>query len=148
MDYQVGQTGRVVVARLFEGEDVHACIEEIARKEGIRAATVLLTGGIRKGDLVIGPSQEQPKIIPDSRPFQGPGEVVGVGTLYWDDQGPKLHLHVGLSQESGGRIGCLRGEVSTFLILEVTLIEVTGIEATRRLDEATGFKLLDLSQKD
>ena len=147
MDYQVGQTGRVVVARLFEGEDVYACIEEIAKKEEIHSAAVLLTGGIRKGGLVIGPSQEQPKIVPDSRPFQGPGEVVGAGTLYWDDQGPKLHLHVGLSSESGGLVGCLRGEVTTFLILEVTIIEITGIQAARRrLDPTTGFKLLDLTE--
>lgn len=144
MDYQVGQTGRIIVARLFEGEDVHACIENIARQEEIRAAAVLMTGGIRQGDLVVGPKKEEPKIVPDSRPFLGPGEVVGTGTLYWDDQGPRLHLHVSLSTPSGGLVGCLRGEVSTFLILEVTIIEITGIQATRRRDAATGFKLLDL----
>lgn len=32
MQYSVGNVGRVVVARLFEGEELHACVDQIARQ--------------------------------------------------------------------------------------------------------------------
>ena len=65
MEYQVGQTGRVVAARLFEGDDIYECIEGLAQKERINAAAVFITGGIRKGSVVVGPKQETPRIEPD-----------------------------------------------------------------------------------
>ncbi len=42
MQYQVGKTGRVIAARLFEGEDIYESIESIATKEKINCAAVLL----------------------------------------------------------------------------------------------------------
>jgi predicted DNA-binding protein with PD1-like motif len=142
MEYQIGQTGRVVAARLFEGDDIYACIEGLAQKEKIDAAAVFITGGIRKGSVVVGPKQETPKIEPDLHAFEGPGEVLGVGTLYPDDKGPKLHLHAAIGKREGPMVGCPRGKVTTFLILEVTMIELIGIKGMRSLDTETGFNLL------
>jgi predicted DNA-binding protein with PD1-like motif len=39
-------------------------------------------------------------------------------------------------------VGCPRGGAKIFLILEVTIIEIEGIEAGRKLDENTGLNLL------
>jgi uncharacterized protein len=142
MEYGVGQIGRVVVARLFEGEDVYESIEQIARWENVRCAAVLLTGGFRKADVVVGPKQETPKIEACFRAFDGPGETLGVGTLYWDDAAPKLHLHAGIGKGDLAMVGCPRGGAKTFLILEVTIIEITGIDATRAFDDETGWNLL------
>ena len=85
MEYTVGSVGRVVVARLFEGEDLHESIGLIARKEGIHCAAVLITGGFRSANVVVGPRQEEPKIEPRFQVFAGPGEVLGVGTLFWNN---------------------------------------------------------------
>jgi len=144
MEYAVGKTGRVIGARLFEGEDLYECIEEIARKENVNSAAVLITGGFRKASVVVGPKVEKPKIVSNFKEFVGPGEVLGVGTIYCDDEGPKLHIHTAIGKESGVMVGCPRGGAKTFLILEVTIIEIEGIDAGRRLDEQTGFKLLRL----
>ena len=146
MEYQIGHTGRVVAARLFEGEDIYACIEGLARKEKINAAAVLITGGMRKASVVVGPKQENPRIEPDFRAFAGPGEVLGVGTLYPDDQGPKLHLHAAIGKGEVPMVGCPRHEVTTFLVLEVTVIELLGIRGERSLDAQTGFNLLRFDQ--
>ena len=144
MEYSVGKPGRVVAARLFEGEDVHASIEQLARRENIRCAAVLVTGGFRKANVVVGPKQEEPKIEPQFQAFGGPGEVLGVGTLYGDEAGPKLHLHTAIGKGGENLVGCPRRETTTFLILEVTIIEILGIEATRTPDPATGLNLLRL----
>jgi len=69
MEYAVGRVGRVVVARLFEGEDLHACIDKIAREAQIRCATVLITGGFRSAAVVVGPEQEKPQIVPKFQAF-------------------------------------------------------------------------------
>ena len=142
MQYQVGRTGRVVVARLSEGEDLYQCVEQIAAGEGIDSAAVFITGGCRKADVIVGPKQEEPRIVGDFRAFFGPGEMLGVGTIHPDDQGPKLHIHTALGKGDQTLMGCPRGGCEIFLVLEVTIIEITGITARRQLDEAAGLKLL------
>lgn len=142
MEYQVGIPGRIIAARLFEGEDLYESIESIAGKENIKAAAVFITGGFRKADVVVGPKQEKPKIVGNFKPFDGPGEVLGVGTIYRDDKQPRLHIHTAIGKENKVMVGCPRGGAETFLILEVTIIEIDEVEAKRKLDESTGLNLL------
>lgn len=142
MEYSVGKAGRVVAARLFEGEDLYESIEEIARREDIGCAAVLVTGGVRKTDVVMGPKREKPRIEGDVRTFAGPGDALGVGTIYCDDAGPKLHIHAALGKGGNSLVGCPRGKTQIFLILEVTIIEIVGVEAGRRFDPETGWNLL------
>ena len=142
MEYASGKTDRVIAARLFEGEDIYECIESIAEKENIQAAVVMVTGGMRKGKVVVGPETDQPKIEPNIKDFSGPGEILGTGTIYWDDNGPKLHMHTAIGKGNETVVGCPRISCQTFLGLEVTIIEIKGIDGKRILDEKTGFNLL------
>ncbi|HAL46106.1 MAG: hypothetical protein A2Y12_06710 [Planctomycetes bacterium GWF2_42_9] len=142
MEYAIGKAGRVAAARLFEGENLYDCIESIASKEQIKCAAVLITGGIRKADVVVGPKVETPKIEPNFFNFTGPGETLGVGTIYCDEGVPKLHIHAGIGRGEVHIVGCPRGGASVFLILEVTIIEIVGINAAREKDPQTGLKLL------
>ncbi len=142
MEYAVGRTGRIIAARLFEGEDIYESIEAIAKKENIKSAAVLITGGLRKANVVVGPKQEKPKIVGNFKDFAGPGEVLGVGTIHRDDEGPKLHIHTTIGKADEMIVGCPRGGAKTFLIMEVTIIEIDRIKATRKFDENTGLNLL------
>jgi hypothetical protein len=142
MEYAVGRTGRVVGVRLFEGEDLYESIEGVARLEGIGSAVVFITGGFRQAEVVVGPKEEVPKIVGNFKSFAGPGEVLGTGTIYCDDEGPKLHIHTAIGKGDETIVGCPRGGAKTFLVLEVTIIEIEGIEAGRKFDEKTGLKLL------
>ena len=142
MEYSVGYAGRIIAARLFEGEDLYECIEQIAKTENINSAAVLITGGFRKANVVVGPKTEKPKIVGDYKDFVGPGEVLGVGTIYCDDEGPKMHIHTAIGKGDQPLVGCPRGGAKTFLIMEVTIIEIKGIQAARKVDEQTGLNLL------
>ena len=144
MEYKVGKVGRVVAMRLNEGEDLYESIHAVAEKEDIRSAAVLITGGFRESKIVVGPKAEKPKIVPDFRDFKGPGEVLGVGTIYWDDEGPKLHIHTAIGKGDDCMVGCPRGGAKVFLVLEVTIIETVGIDAMRKMDESSGVKLLKI----
>lgn len=142
MEYAIGRTGRVITARLFEGEDLYESIEQIAKTENIECAAVFITGGFRKASVVVGPKTEKPKIVGNFKDFEGPGEVLGVGTIYCDDEGPKMHMHTAIGKGDETVVGCPRGGASIFLILEVTIIEIEDIKGTRKFDENTGLKLL------
>ena len=142
MECAVGRTGRIIAAKLFEGEDIYESIEAIAKKENIKSAAVLITGGLRKANVVVGPRQEKPKIVGNFKDFTGPGEVLGVGTIYCDDEGPKLHIHTAIGKADETMVGCPRGGAKTFLIMEVTIIEIDNLKAGRKLDENTGLNLL------
>lgn len=142
MEYAVGKTGRIIGARLFESEDLYECVEEIAKKENIKSAAVLITGGFRKASVVVGPKQEKPKILGNFKEFAGPGEVLGVGTIYCDETGPKLHIHTAIGKGNQTMVGCPRGGAKTFLIMEVTIIEITDLNAGRIPDKEKGLKLL------
>ena len=146
MEYAVGKSGRIIAARLFEGEDLYDSIHQIASSENIKSAAVLITGGFRKASVVVGPKTEHPKIVGNFKDFVGPGEVLGVGTIYCDTEGPKLHIHTAIGKGSETMVGCPRGGAKTFLILEVTIIEIEGIKAGRKPDKNTGLMLLRLGQ--
>lgn len=142
MEYAVGRTGRIIAARLFEGEDLYESIHEIAVAENIKSAAVFITGGFREANVVVGPKQEEPTVIGEFRGFVGPGEVLGVGTIYCDKKEPKLHIHTAIGKANEVMVGCPRDGTKTFLILEVTIIEIDGLNAERKLDEKTGLNLL------
>ena len=135
MEYAVGRTGRIIAARLFEGEDLYESIHKIADVENIKSAAVFITGGFREANVVVGPKQEKPKIVGNFKDFAGPGEVLGVGTIYCDDEGPKLHIHTAIGKKDEAIVGCPRGGAKTFLILEVTIIEIDGLKAGRKPDK-------------
>jgi predicted DNA-binding protein with PD1-like motif len=142
MEYAIGKTGRIIAARLYEGEDLYEAIHEIAVAEKIKSAAVFITGGFRKANVVVGPEQEKPQVIPEFRDFIGPGEVLGVGTIYNCKGEPKLHIHTAIGKTDEVMVGCPRDGTKTFLILEVTIIEIVGLNAERKFDEKTGLSLL------
>ena len=144
MQYDIAQPGRIIVARLVEGEDLYQSLEGLATRENIRSAAVFITGGFAQADVVVGPKEIKPKIVGDVKHFQGPGEVLGVGTIYPDDTGPKLHIHTAIGKGESVLAGCPRSGAEVFLILEVTIIEFVGIEANREFDAESGLNLLKL----
>lgn len=146
MEYEVGNIGRVIVARGFEGEDVYAQIEALAAKEHIASAAVLVVGGLRKAKVVVGPKNPVGKIEPQYVEFDDAREIAGVGTIFCDEGRPQLHLHAAIGRGSEAINGCPRGGATVFCVLEVIVIEITGTGAARTIDPQIGLKLLSLAK--
>lgn len=142
MKYQVGRMGRVIVGRFENREDIINNIAEIARKEDVRSGVFNLIGGIRTGRIVVGPEDENMPPRPVWREIGESAELVGFGTIFWQNGEPKIHLHGSFGKRDWVRVGCLRGSSETFLILEVIIFEIEGIEARREFDQASGLTLL------
>jgi predicted DNA-binding protein with PD1-like motif len=146
MKYSTAGLGRVLVIRLEDGDVVHRSIEEVAQREGILRAAVLLLGGADTGSrVVVGPRDGRAATIqPMQRILGGVHEVAGVGTLFPDSHGlPVLHLHAAFGRDDRVVAGCIRRGVKTWVVGEVIVIELTDSDASRRLDSETGFELLE-----
>ena len=144
MKYQVGKVGRVVVAKFEDKEDVLANLGAIVKKEGISAAAFYLVGGMREGKIVVGPEKD---VIPPTPVWKNLGEsheVVGFGTIFYQNNEPKVHFHGAFGKKDMVKVGCLREDSSTFLILEAVIMELSGINAVRDIDPALGLAVLKL----
>ena len=131
---------------LEDGDIVPSCIEHFAEENKVSAGHVMLIGGIGGGEVIVGPrsSEERPP-QPMLLPLDGAHEVVGVGVLATGQDGkPSLHIHAALGRAGQTISGCLRPGVSTWLVGEVILYEIVGVNAARVMDEESGFELLKL----
>jgi uncharacterized protein len=146
MKYAEGKLGRVFVARLEEGESVYEAVESIAAKEKVACASVMAIGGMKSGRVVTGPENKRGKIVPHFEQFDASHEIVGVGTVFPQDGKPSLHFHAGMGRRDKALVGCPRAAMSVFLILEVVIIEILGIDAAREFDAELGVHLLSLTK--
>ena len=141
-----GKIGRVFILRLEDGDAIPGCIEQFAREMDIAIGQVVIVGGIGAGQVVTGPrySNEMPP-DPVLLPVDGAHEVLAAGIIAPDEKGnPVLHVHGALGRSGSTLTGCLRPGVTTWLVGEVVLYEILGIEAKRVLDEKSGFALLSV----
>ncbi len=144
MRYQVGETGRIVVARFEDGDNVLQGIAEIAKKEEIRAAALYLVGGMKAGRFVVGPETEEMPPVPVWRDLKESHEILGVGTIFWQGDEPKIHLHGSYGKKDSVKMGCMRADSEAFLILEAIIMEIRGVTAERELDPVSNMVLLKL----
>ena len=144
MKYQVGRPGRIIVARFEDREDVIGNLSGLAKKEGVRAAAFYLVGGMREGSIVVGPEKDEFPPTPVWKKLGESHEVVGFGTIFWQGDEPKVHFHGAFGKKDMVKVGCLRENSETFLVLEAVIIEMEGVTARRELDPASGMVLLKL----
>jgi predicted DNA-binding protein with PD1-like motif len=139
-----GRLGRVFVIRLEDGDVLPKCIEKFAEEKGISVGHVILVGGLREGQIVVGPRHSH-KMPPEPMllPIDGAHEVAGVGVLAPGEDGkPVLHIHAALGRAGHTMTGCLRPGVTTWVVGEAILYEILGAKVTRIKDKASGFALL------
>jgi len=144
MKYQTGKPGRIIVAKFDDHDDVLGNLAGLAKNENIRAGVFYLVGGMREGRIVVGPETEDLPPQPVWKELGESHEVLGLGTIFWQGDEPKIHFHGAFGKKEMVKIGCLREKSETFLVLEAIIIEMEGIKAARELDPASGMVLLKL----
>ena len=144
MQYQTGKPGRIVVVRFSDSEDVLGGIAQICRSEDIRAACFNIVGGMKGGRFVVGPETEEMPPIPVWRELQESHEAVGFGTIFWDKEQPKVHFHGAYGKRDSVKAGCLREGSEAFLVLEVVITEILGVDIIRELDPESGMVLMKM----
>ena len=144
MNYRIGEPGRIVVARFEDGDQILQGLGDIAKRENIRAAVFYLVGGMKGGRYVVGPEREEMPPVPVWRELNESHEIVGLGTIFWQGDEPKLHFHGAYAKRDNVKAGCMRENAETFLVLEAIIMEIEGVNAMRELDPISGMALLKL----
>ena len=139
MEYSKGSIGRVFTVRIDHGDDLLYELENLAKKEDIRSAMFVLLGAVREANLVVGPKEN--KVPPETQwvNLNDVHEVIGVGNIFFEQDEPKIHLHSAAGRGMDPVVGCLRGKSEIFMVVEVFILEITGISASRMFDEKKGF---------
>jgi len=144
LNYQVGQAGKVVIARFDDGDNILKGLSDIAKKEDLRAAVFYLLGGMKSGRFVVGPEKEELPPVPVWRELKESHEIVGLGTIFWHKDEPRIHFHGAFGKWDNVKVGCMRENTEAFLVLEAIVIEIKGVSAVRELDPLSNMVLLKL----
>lgn len=144
MKYQIGSVGRIIVAKFEDGDNILQGLGDIVRKEDIRAAVFYLIGGMKRGRFVVGPEKEELPPTPMWREIKESHEIVGLGTIFWQADEPKVHFHGAFGKKDDVRVGCVREDAETFLVLEAIILEIKDVKAVRELDPLSKMVLLSL----
>jgi predicted DNA-binding protein with PD1-like motif len=142
MEYSVGRTGRVILLKLDENDDVLESLESLASKEGIENGIFFVIGSLKEGSLVSGAATEDIPVIPIWHHLKNNHEILGIGNILQMEGQPKIHMHAALAREDECLMGCLRGSSKVFLLEEIIIFELLGIEAFREKDVKTGLSML------
>ena len=145
MQFTEGALGRVFAILLEQGERMPDVLEAFAAEHGIASAFALMVGGVDADSrLVVGPQDGAARPVnPMIATVPGVCEAAAVGLIFPDETGrPMLHMHAACGREQQTVTGCIRAGVITWQVLELLVVELTGLSATRIPDAATGFRLL------
>ena len=145
MKYQTGEIGKVILAHFDDGDEIVSNLENIVRKEHIRACVFYLLGGITQGRIVVGPANDDVRPPePTWREIVDSHETLAIGTVFWNGNDPRVHIHGTYGKFDTVRTGCLRDEAKTFLVMEAVILELKGINAVRAVRPDIGMALLTL----
>ena len=143
MKYQVGEIGKVVLAHFEDGDEIISNLVAIVRKERIKGGVFYLLGGITQGRIVVGPMNDNVRPPePTWREIIDSHETLAIGTVFWQGDEPRIHIHGTYGKFDSVKTGCLRDEAKTFLVLEVVMLELKGINAVREIDPDIHMALL------
>nr|WP_321497384.1 PPC domain-containing DNA-binding protein [uncultured Methanolobus sp.] len=149
MQYTQGSIGRVFTVRLDHGDDILQELEGLAVSENIRSAMFMMLGAVKEANLVVGPKENIVPPDPTWARIYDAHELIGVGNIFLGSETgrPKVHLHSAAGRGESTRTGCLRESSEVFMVVEIFIMEITGISASRIFDPERGFAPVCFSDK-
>lgn len=144
MKYTKGSVGRVFLLKFEDNDILIDKLGVFAKKERIKAATMIFIGALRKGDLVTGPRRPVIPPQPNKVVFKDGWEVMGIGTIFMNSKGPQIHIHSSMGKKNKSLTGCVRGKSRVFLVIEAVVFELKGVKAGKDIDLSTGLNLLNI----
>jgi uncharacterized protein len=146
MQYAEGKPGRIFLLRIDQGEDLIKTLNDFVIQHKVNCGYIRFIGALLSGQIVTGP--EKPVLPPNPHfaSFSGGWDVVGMATITPGGDAPHLHLHASIGRGDRVLTGCLRGTVTTYIIVEAVITEITGIAMKMAKDPVTGLVLPVLSE--
>jgi len=141
MQYTEGKPGRVFIVRVDHGEDLIATLTKFLTDHQVKNGYVRFIGALQSGQIVTGPNVLCLPPDPHFESFSGGWEVIGMATITPGSNGPHVHIHASIGRGEKVLTGCLRGEITTYIVIEAVVTELIGVDAHRETDPVTGMCL-------
>lgn len=142
MKVQEGKIGRVFVLAFDHNEELLTPLKNFIIDKNIRAGFIQLLGAIQKGDIVCGPQETVVPPTPIKKEIQTANELIGIGSICWENDQPKIHLHAALGRAENALLGCIRGAAKVYITIEAMITEITGVTLTKNFKEELGLSTL------
>jgi predicted DNA-binding protein with PD1-like motif len=140
-----GRTGTVVVVRLQPGELLLESLQEICRRERIRNGVIVTGFGSLSASRVTGVvSPAYPPTRFYDRRSRAGVEILAISGVIADFH---VHAHVVLCDRRMAFGGHLEAGCRTLSLCELVLMRVDRVKLARRLDPASGQKLLQVVRR-
>lgn len=136
MDYR--RFGNTIVARIDKGEEILEQVQEIARKEDIKLASVQALGAVNQFTVGVFLTDEKRY---QANEFEGSFEIVSLtGTINTMQDAFYCHLHMSAGNEKGEVFG---GHLNRAVISATCemIIQIIDGRVDREKDEETGLNL-------
>jgi len=144
MRYTQGNIGRIFLLKFDNGDVLLDHLDKFARKERLKAATLIFLGALKEGELVTGPKKTVIPPKPNWTGFRDGWEVMGIGTIFANKKGPQIHIHTSMGKSKKTLIGCIRKKSKVFLVIEAIVFELKGVKASKEMEPKTGLNLLKI----
>ena len=142
MKYEEVKIGRTFIIK-FEHEDNF--LEELlsfVKEKQIKAGKIEIIGALKKSSGSVGPFKDELPVNPIIIDVNKVKEVLGIGTIFWQDDEPKIHLHSAIGHESELNLMCVRSKTEVFILIEAILQEYVQTTAKRKMDDEVKMPLL------
>ena len=117
MKYTKATLKRTFIVKFEHGDDFLKELNDLVKKENIKAGLINFIGALETSEMVVGPKENKIPPEPVYKKIDDVRELLGIGTIFWKDDEPKIHLHAGIGREDLVNIGCIRKDSKVFLII-------------------------------
>lgn len=137
--------GSHYVVRIDKGEEILACLEELCRKEQIKAGSAVGLGATNK--IVVGIFDTVNKVY-QKKQFTGSMEITSlVGNISTKEGKPYLHFHINVCNGENQILGGHLNECYISATAEITVTKIEGI-IERKLSDEIGLNLYDFYEDE
>ncbi len=141
MKHSEGSLRRVFALTFEHGDLLIERLTDFIRANEVRNGYIFFLGALEQCRIVTGPKDLKLPTAPIWGGFEDGREVIGIGSVAWEGDSPRAHVHVCAGRAGDMLIGCLREEGRVHIVIEAVLLEVAFESLSRGLDERTGAHL-------
>ena len=142
MEYEEVKRGRSFILKFEHKDNFLDELLSFVKEKQIRAGKIEIIGALKNAKGAVGPQTDELPPTPIIKEINNAHEVVGVGTIFWQDDEPKLHLHCAIGHKDDANVICIRQDTEVFIVIEAILQEYVETTAERKIDEEIKMPLL------
>lgn len=146
MKHEEVTMGRSFILKFDHGDDFLEELKSFIKEKGIYAGTIQFIGALKKAGVVVGPEKDELPPTPIWQKIEKAHEVAGIGTIFWEKDEPKVHIHASAGHNKDTIVACIRKETQVFIVIEAILQEYKNTSAKRQPDNETGMSLLTFNE--